>query len=122
MHWAMAMIIVTALPPPQPTHPAFLDAARLQAVCDLDDGPDAASAKVFCMGYVMGVADQLLARPSRRGGPTLCPSADFTPKAAVEAVQRQGRYASSAKGIGAAEFVRFALERAYPCPVDRSRR
>ena len=32
------------------------------------------------------------------------------------------RFARDAKGIGAADFVRFALERAYPCPVERSRR
>jgi len=120
MRWLLAMVIVTALPPPEPTHPAFLDAARLQAVC-ADDGPDAASARVLCMGYVMGVTDQLLARPARAGGPTICPPADLNPKAAVEAVRRHARYASNAKGVGAAEFVRFALERAYPCPILRSR-
>jgi hypothetical protein len=84
-----------------------------------DTGPEATSAKVYCLGYVMGVADQLLARPSRRTGPTVCPPADFSGKAAVEAVQRYRRYA--AKGVGAAEFVRFALERAYPCRVQQSR-
>jgi hypothetical protein len=120
MSWLIA-IIVTALPPPEPTHPAFLDAARLQAVC-ADDGPDAASAKLLCMGYVMGVADQLLARPSRRGGPSICLSADFTPRAAVEAVQRRAPHIRTTEGVGAAEFVRSALERAYPCPINRSRR
>jgi hypothetical protein len=115
----LAMIVVTAPPPPAPTHPGFMDAARLQAVC-AERGPDAASAKVLCLGYVMGLTDQLLARPSRRSGPTVCPPADFTAKAAVQAVQRYGRYAD--KGVGAAEFVRFALERTYPCPIERSRR
>jgi len=28
MYWVMAMIIVSALPPKEPTHPAFFDAAR----------------------------------------------------------------------------------------------
>jgi threonine/homoserine/homoserine lactone efflux protein len=113
--WLMA-IIVTTLPAPGPTHPAFFEATRLQAVC-ADEGPEAASAKVFCMGYVMGVADLLLTRPLRRGGPTICPPADFKGKDAVEAVHRSDRYAT--KGQPAAEFVRFALERAYPCPVQR---
>ena len=110
--------IVTALAPPPPTHPAFLDAARLQAVC-ADDAPDAAQARVFCMGYVMGVTDELLARPSRRTGPPVCPPADVTGRDVVGVVRRYGRYAD--KGVGAAEFVRFALERAYPCPIQRSR-
>ena len=121
MWWLLTMTIVTALPPPEPKHPAFLDAPRLQALCDAD-GPDAASAKTFCLGYVTGVVDQLLTRPPQRGGPTICPSADFTPVAAVAAVQRYERYAISAKGVGAADFVRYALERAYPCPIERTRR
>ncbi|WP_293677232.1 Rap1a/Tai family immunity protein [uncultured Phenylobacterium sp.] len=112
------MIIVTALPPPGPTTPGFLDAARLQAVC-ADSGPEAAPARAFCLGYVMSVADQVLARPPRRTGPMVCPPADFTGKAAVEAVQRYGRYAD--KGVSATEFVRFALGRAYPCPIERTR-
>jgi hypothetical protein len=76
------MTIVTALTPPQPTHPAFMDAPRLQATCDAE-GPDAPAAKAVCIGYVMGVVDQLMTRSARRGGPTFCPSADFNARAAV---------------------------------------
>jgi len=119
VRWLMALTIVTGLPPQPPTHPGFVDAARLQAMCDAE-GPDAAMARVVCLGYVMGVVDQLLARPTARRPAAICPPPDFTPKAALEAVMRHTRFASTAKGIGAADFVRFALQQAYPCPTERT--
>jgi len=121
MRWLMALTLVTALPPPGPTHPGFVDAAQLAAVCTAA-GPEAGSSQALCLGYVTGVVDQLLARPPGRRPATVCPPSDFTPKAAVEAVLRHVRFATTARGIGAADFVRFALERAYPCPVERSQR
>lgn len=121
MRWLMAFIIVTALPPKPVTYPGFVDAAQLAAACAAD-GPHAAEMRAVCLGYVTGVADQLLARTSGRRPPTICPPPGFTPGDAVAAVQRHARLASSAQGIGAADFVRFALERACPCPVERSPR
>ena len=120
MRWLMALTVVTALPPPAPTHPGFVDAAQLAAVCTAD-GPEAANQRALCLGYVTGSLDQLLARSSGRRPPTVCPPADLTPKAALDAVLRYVRYATTAKGVGAADFVRFSLERAYPCPTDRTR-
>jgi hypothetical protein len=116
----MAMTVVTALPPPAPTHPGFLDAARLQALCSAE-GPDAASARSLCLGYVTGAVDEILARSGRRGRAAVCPPADLTPKAALAVVMRHRRYTSTANGVGATDFVRFALERAYTCPIQRSR-
>jgi hypothetical protein len=121
VRWLMAFIIVTALPPKPVTHPGFVDAAQLAAACDAD-GPRAAEMRAVCLGYVTGVTDQLLARTAGRRPPTICPPAGFTPGDAVAAVQRHARFASTAQGIGAADFVRFALERACPCPVERSLR
>lgn len=121
MLWLVALTVVTALPPPAPTHPGFVDAAQLVAVCSAE-GPNAAVREAFCLGYVTGAVDQLLARPAGRRPATVCPPADLTPKAALDAVLRHERFAATAKGIGAADFVRFALEKAYPCAIDRSRR
>jgi len=121
VHWVLALTIVTALPPPEPTHLGFVDAAQLAGACAAE-GPDAVSARAFCLGYVTGAVDQLLARPAGRRPPTICPPSDLTPKAALDAVMRHVRFANGAKGIGAADFVRFGLERAYPCPVERSPR
>lgn len=98
-----------------------MDAAQLAAVCSAD-GPESEAQRALCLGYITGVADQLLARPAGRRPPTVCPPPDLTPKAALDAVMRYVRFAETAKGVGAADFVRFALERAYPCPADRSRR
>lgn len=121
MHWLLALTVVTALPPPVSTHPGFVDAAQLAAVCTAS-GPDAAVQRALCLGYVTGVTDHLLARSPGRRPPSVCPPPDLTPKAALDAVMLHVRFATNAKGIGAADFVRFALERAYPCPIDRSRR
>ncbi|WP_293900232.1 Rap1a/Tai family immunity protein [Phenylobacterium sp.] len=117
----IALTLVTALPPAALSHPAFFDAARLQALC-VADGPDAASAHALCLGYVAGAVDQLLTRQARRGRSTVCVPADLTPKAALQAVQRHARFASTAHGVGAADFVRFAMEQAYPCSGESSRR
>lgn len=114
---ALMAIPAPALPPPEPTHPGFVDAPRLQALC----AADAASARALCLGYVTGAADSLLVPRGRSRRATVCPPADLTPGDAVAAVTRYGRYASGAAGVGAADFVRFALERAYPCPIERSR-
>jgi len=114
---ALMSIPSSALPPPEPTHPGFIDVARLEALCSAD-GPGAASARAICLGYVTGVADALLLPRGRGRGPRLCPPEDPTPAMAVAAVMRHQRYASAAHGIGAADFVRFALERAWPCPVE----
>lgn len=120
MRWLMALTVVTTLPPPGPTHPGFLDAAQLAAACAAE-GPAAESARAVCLGYVTGAVDQMLARPPGRRPSSICPPSDLTPKAALEAVMRQARFATTAKGVGAADFVRYALERAYPCPVQGSR-
>ncbi|WP_421937511.1 Rap1a/Tai family immunity protein [Phenylobacterium sp.] len=117
---AALAIPAPALPPPDPAHAGFLDAPRLQALCAAE-GPDAAAGQALCLGYVTGVADGLLI-PRARGRRTIvCPPADATPLAVVAAVRRQSRYAVAAAGVGAADFVRFALERAWPCPIERSR-
>lgn len=118
---ALLAIPTPALPPPDPTHPGFLDAPRLQALC-ATEGPDMVSARSLCLGYVTGAMDALLVPRVRGRRVTVCPPADATPIAAVAAVTRHARYASSATGVGAADFVRFALERAWPCPIERSRR
>lgn len=48
--------------------------------------------------------------------------ADLTPQAACEAVIRYAHLAARSKDAGGADFVRFAMERAYPCPIERSPR
>lgn len=117
---AILAIPAPALPPPDPTHAGFLDAPRLQALCAAE-GPDAAAGQALCLGYITGVADGLLIPRARGRRTTFCPPADATPMAAVAAVRRQSRQAIGATGVGAADFVRVALERAWPCPIERSR-
>lgn len=116
MFWLLALSIVTGLPPPPPSQPGFIDAARLAALCGAA-GPDSQSARSLCLGYVVGSVDQLMALQARRGRATVCLPKDLTAESAMKAVVRHSRYASTATGVGAAGFVRLALEQAYPCPV-----
>lgn len=119
MRWLLALTVVTGLPPQAASLPGFFDAPKLVALCSAK-GPDADAAKAVCLGYVLGAADQLLMRQGRRGRPAVCPPGDLTASATLSAVMRHERYASSAKGVGAADFVRVALEQAWPCPVEAS--
>lgn len=113
---ALMTIPSAPLPPPEPTHPGFVDAVQLEALCRAE-GPDAGTGRAICLGYVTGVVDTLLLPRKGRGG-RVCPRDNPTPADAVAAVMRHSRYASAAPGVGAADFVRFALERAWPCPPD----
>lgn len=121
----LAAVVLMAIPgpalPPHSTHPGFVDAAQLLAACAAE-GPDALVARAVCLGYVTGAADQLLARPPQRGGPRICPPDSATPQEAVAAVRMRARWLQDAHRVGAADFTRAALERAYPCEVERSRR
>jgi hypothetical protein len=104
---------------PQPTTtPGFLDAAKLVAFCGAS-GPDAKAGQAICMGYVVGAVDQLLVQQARRDEVrrTICPPKTLSATDAMKAVVKYSRFASTAHGIGAASFVRFAMEDTYPCTV-----
>lgn len=120
MRWLLILSLVTGAPA-TPTHPGFLDTPRLAAACAAE-GPGADSPRSLCLGYVVGAVDQILAAQARRGRQTFCPPADLTAEAAVAAVMRHKRFAGGATGIGAADFVRAALEDAFPCPLARGKR
>lgn len=116
--WLLLLSLVTGLGPLPPNEPGFLDAPRLVVLCRAD-GPDAQSARTLCLGYVVGSLDQLLALEAKQdeGRRTICPPQDMTAEDAVRAVVRYSRFAETAKGLGAAGFVKFALEDTYPCPM-----
>jgi len=113
MPWLFALLLATSSSPAPPRMQGFFDAAQLAAVC----GVDTPSARSICLGYVVGSLDQVMAqqsrrRPSRR---TICPPAGMTAQDVVKVVARHSKFAETATGLGAAGFVRFALEDAYPC-------
>ncbi len=113
--WRIVVLsLVTGMPPPPPSQFGFLDAAHLAALCEAK-GPDAASARSLCLGYVVGAVDQLLAQQARRGRVSICPPGDLKATDALQAVLRHSRFASTADGLSAAGFVRLAMEQAYPC-------
>ena len=114
MWWILAFSLVTGLPPAPPPHYGFIDAARLATLCKAQ-GDDAASARSLCLGYIVGAVDQLFAQQARSGQATICPPGDLTADDAMAAVVRHARFASTADGLSAADFVRLAMEIGYPC-------
>ena len=123
MHWLAILTTLAAIaaaPGPR-SMPGFLDAPKLAELCgDLDpalnDGP------AICLGYVLGSVDQLLAEQARLPlhRHSICPPAKLTPAAAVQVVMRHAEWARSAADVGAAGFVKNALEQAYPCSAKRA--
>jgi len=112
----LLLTLVTGAPPPAPTMSGFVDAAKLISMCQAE-GPDATAGQSICMGYVIGAVDQLMAQQARRDGPrrTICPPKAMTVNEAVAAVIKYARFGKTARGIGAASFIRFAMEDTYPC-------
>ena len=114
----LIMALVTGAAPAPAMMPGFLDAAKLVSICNAS-GRDAKSGRSICMGYVVGVIDQLMAEQARADDArrTICPPRSVTVTDAVAAVVKYSRFATTARGIGAASFVRFAMEDTYPCQV-----
>jgi hypothetical protein len=118
MHWLLLLSLVTGAPPQAATLPGFLDVAKLMTLCEAT-GPDADTGRAICAGYVVGSVDQLMAQQARREADrrTICPPKSMTVDDTVKAVTRYWRFATTANGIGASGFVRFAMEDSYPCNV-----
>lgn len=114
----LLLSLVTGSAPPPPTMPGFVDTAKLMSMCKAE-GPDAMAGQSICMGYVIGAVDQLMAQQARREGVrrTICPPKTMTVNEAVAAVVKYSRFATTAQGIGASSFIRFAMEDTYPCQV-----
>jgi hypothetical protein len=112
----LLLTLVTGSAPAPAMTPGFMDTARLVSMCRAE-GPDAASGRAICMGYVAGAADQLMAQQARREEyrRTICPPKTLTVTDAVAAVVKYSRFATTAHGVGAASFVQFALQDTYPC-------
>jgi hypothetical protein len=112
----LILSLVTGSAPPAPTLPGFVDTAKLMSMCKAD-GDDAIAGQSICMGYVVGAVDQLMAQEARREPTrrTICPPKNMTVDEAVAAVVKYSRFATTAQGIGASSFIRFAMEDTYPC-------
>jgi hypothetical protein len=118
MRWLLILVLATGVAPAAPLMPGFLQAPELVSACSGESlVPDAARA--ICLGYVVGAFDQLMAIQSTLDAAerTICPPKVLTVYMVLQAIDRHAAYAVSAKGIGAAAFVKFALEDAYPCHV-----
>jgi len=112
----LLLSLVTGAPRAPATMSGFMDTARLMSMCRAE-GPDADIPQAFCMAYVVGAVDELMAQQARRDEPrrTICPPKSMTVKDAMATVIKYSRFATTAEGIGAASFIRFALEDTYPC-------
>ena len=100
--------------------PGFIDAPKLAEIC----AAEAPDGKAICLGYVAGVVDQVVAYQARLPAErrTICLPRDMTVNRAVDAVQASADWAKTSEGVGASGFVKFALERAFPCEAQRDPR
>jgi hypothetical protein len=114
MRWLLALALALA-PVASTNAPGFLDAPSLIRLCNVT-GPDAGGARALCIGYVVGVVDRLLMDQSRQEAPKVCLPSGITAEQLVGAVMVHHRWTVSDVPIGASDFIRSALELAYPCP------
>ena len=112
----VVMSLVLSLAPGPASVPGFIDAPKLAEIC----AAEAPDGKAICMGYVAGVLDQVISYQARlpRARRTICLPADMTVNRAVDAVQASADWAKTSEGVGASGFVKYALERAYPCEAQ----
>jgi hypothetical protein len=94
----------------------FIDAATLSGICS-PSSPKANEGLPVCLSYITGAADQLLAEQAMwaPGERTICLPRDVSAKAVMAAVNAYAGWSASAKGVSGANFVKFAMEQAYPC-------
>jgi len=123
MSWLIAVLLASA-PPPTGVPPmlGFVDAASLSGFCTAA-GDKARDGKLVCLSYVTGAVDQLLAEQSLRtpDDRTICVPSDVTAAGVMRAVTAYAGWSKSGVGISGASFVRYALERAYPCDLTDAR-
>jgi hypothetical protein len=93
----------------------FFDGPALVATCSASGRQDGAR-QALCLGYIAGAVDQLvMLESSGKAQQSICPTRGLTLEAAVRAVLERADWAAAAKGVSAADFVRVALEDAFPC-------
>ena len=116
--WAVAAALLAAAPAekPPPEMLGFVDAAELSEFCAASL-PAAIDARMVCLSYITGAVDQILAQqalddPAFRA---ICLPRDITAEAVMQEVNVHAGWAKTAKGVSGANFVRYAMERAYPC-------
>jgi hypothetical protein len=115
----LPILLASALVAASPTPVAlgYFDGETLVEACNARGA--AASAKgAVCLGYVSGAVDAILMQQAadRR---TICPPPGLKLDALVHSVLARAAWAAKARGLGAASFVKLALEDAFPCRADQ---
>lgn len=115
----LAIIASLVASPPGPLM-GFFDGQGLVEACTAT-GEQAIAQHAVCLGYVSGAVDMALSEqasvtPERR---LVCPPMGTKLGQAVTAVLARASWASRARGLGAASFVKLALQDAYPCRPDQ---
>jgi hypothetical protein len=114
----LAFTFALAAATPAPAY-GFFDGEGLVAACAAT-GETAIAKRALCYGYVSGAVDMILSQQAAASDRrTICPLPGMTLQAAVNAVLARASWASRARGIGAANFIKLALEDAYPCRADQ---
>jgi hypothetical protein len=120
--WVVGLVLAgfgsgaAAAPASPPEMLGFLDAATLSGFCGAT-GAQTRDGRMVCLSYVTGAADQLLAEQALKGPSerTICIPRTANAETVMRAVAAYAPWSATAKGVSAANFVKFALQQAYPC-------
>lgn len=119
--WVVVGVLLTAAAPKKapPDMFGFVDAAELSQFCAETD-PLGLERRMVCLSYITGAVDQILAQQALDDSAyrTICLPSDVTAEAVMREVNAYANWSKTAKGVSGANFVRFAMESAYPCDAD----
>ncbi len=113
----LALALTLGATPAPPRMVGFLDAAQLVQLCQAE-GAEQATNRALCLGYVAGVADQIMMRGGQRLAPSVCLSQDLDVDKLGDAVLRRLSHRRDLSGVAAAAAVRGALQAEFPCPAS----
>lgn len=115
----LPILLATALTTaPAVSSPGWFDGETLVAACE-STGSAASAKQGVCFGYVSGAVDAILMQQASTAARSVCPPPGLKLDMAVRAVLARASWATKARGIGAASFVKLALEDAFPCRSDQ---
>ncbi|CAN7505133.1 hypothetical protein LJR164_003457 [Phenylobacterium sp. LjRoot164] len=108
-------VLAAASPAAPQEYRGFVDAAEIVAMCSADEQADPET-RSFCLGYVSGAADQMLAQQDDRRR-TMCLPDDLLADDLADTVRDYGDVVAASHDLSGADFLESVFASAYPCQV-----
>ena len=117
----LALALATLSPDTSGTIPAFMQAGKLEALCEAEGGQGDAE---LCAGYILGSVDQALVEQTiwGRRRSALCLPQDVTVEQLKSGIVTYIRQKPEQSRLAAATVIAAALKSNYPCGTRRGGR